>query len=766
MLSLRNNDVSSIIERKKADFLQAVKSKDLTAIKNLLQDTSNQTLPLSTIYECTDKNKKSALDYAIEKKNTELFILLLSVLYSEGNQKFGIHLKNIPKKKAGSTPLHLAAQLGHEQFFELLSKKTADATKKTMWSIVNDCWLNAVDQNGNTPLHLAMRYHPGADDKFIGAKRHIVAKLVQIDDLDLSVTNANGRTVLVEAAKFGFFETAKVLLRIYKVNNLQDEINLLEENELEKKDKEEILLDMEFEESAGQKEKNKSKKEKKKDKLVKLRPSSNLEATKKSLLKMPDSEGRLAEEIASKEGHQQIYSNIYYYKNPKQQKIKTNTTSLNKEILENWAKDPNFSEEKFMTNLKVATFLTYQEAMSLIDLRVDSLSNSYRRKAITSVVLSSVCPAITGAAFLGTLGGLNPEPVTASIITAAAFPAFYIPFVYKCYKIRTEEFSNTAREAMRFNLLATRLPKYEQDFANRLNALEKEAVKLNTRLDLVDIHTSSMELQSLNSQSEALQKGYSDLKTEMNDLMIFTNDGKSKLALSYISRPILKSKKRLGVIDPKENPDWTSSTESMDAFVAYNTDILCPLGAGLNIAAVAASLVMAKYGAAVYGLTAVAGLAGPVAALIVGVVGTLALGCLIGALIYKSSFQAERRQMGAQNRNFIDSYNNCRMKTNMDELRVKNNRVVSQLEQVKNRVAQLVRAENSISAIPGQNNLNQENSQYEVMEVEQKSPATFSFKSWFKQFLFCAPKPKTEEIEPIITPEMALHRSGSGPKLI
>lgn len=103
------------------------------------------------------------------------------------------------KDEDGNTPLHLAAAAGHPQMIELLLKHGAD--------------INARGENGQTPLLSALIEVGGYPDKD-REKRYSASAILLINrGADVTVTDSRGKTALHQAAYYGMLDVAKELIK-------------------------------------------------------------------------------------------------------------------------------------------------------------------------------------------------------------------------------------------------------------------------------------------------------------------------------------------------------------------------------------------------------------------------------------------------------------------------------------------------------------------------------------------------------------------------
>lgn len=386
-----------------ANFHEMFEAADMREVEEQGPGANNPAFPPINIVArkkiVPTQSQQSNLVKALRDNMPAAFYRLLENIYKENNENpddFFAYLKDVARKNKGQTPFHRAAANGYDGFFV-----KPDELSEEVWRLIKSAWLNAKDAQGNAPLHLAMSYSLSPSQKQIEEirnKKQVVLALTQMEELDLVIPNDADQIPLIVAANKGYYETAKVLLKVHKKTSSKDVSNNKKETKLISSDvqeketrKEEITENLGIETEAS---------------LITETKEPNLEKTKKIHLQWKDSSGRTAFEIASNKGHQRIEKEIEFYQAQKPTKLKNDASFYSYTSVEDSARNINVSEEDFMKKLKSATQLTYDEVIKLIDLRVEAGSKSYLRKTVLSVVFGEICPAITLAVFFGTFGGV------------------------------------------------------------------------------------------------------------------------------------------------------------------------------------------------------------------------------------------------------------------------------------------------------------------------------------------------------------------------
>lgn len=463
----------------------------------------------------------------------------------------------------------------------------SDKEFKPLWKKMKKVWCNAKDRAGNTPLHLASYITDKTPKRLVERKKRIVKHLSFIKELNVNLQNNKGKTALHYAAQNGCEEICSLLL-----SNKDIDLTLLDQNNQSTYS---VAIQQGHAMIAG-----------KMAKVAKVK--------KINLFAIP---------------HENVSPIIYA------------------------ARDPHLSDEDFKTFLKQIDELELTDengkSVNVIDLRMQALRKLNRSRNLKTVLIGTLCPASTSAAFIGSLGGFNFEPFTVSVITLASLAVIYPTTVYFCYKARSEEYGKVAAETLYQTWLSARIAKSQvKEHSNQLsNAILLLSKQIKSVSNLEELAELQEQYEELLSAKEKLQKTTSEFVSPSG-----------LLGHKYLTSSEIKNKLKLAQNDPRENSRWTGGKESLRSLFAYKADIFCPVGAGLTVGATVGTLIMSKAG--VLGLSSVgilgAALSSPIVPLVIGICATVLLTALIGFTLYNVSFKNQKAEMGKINKEFVTTY--------------------------------------------------------------------------------------------------------------
>lgn len=597
--------LSSLRASKKTFFFQT----NGHLLQELISKSKETSLDLCQV---KDANGFTALHFAVAQGDVQSFYNILHYLKSqfETNSEFTAELQNWLNTK-GESPWHLAARLGKLDFFA----KPSQSEQEEMWQLFKPLIAEIEDGEGNSVLHAAIVYETKSNQhNIITIKKKLVRQLIHIFKSNVYHQNRKGQTALHVATQLGCYVTAAELLKSKSIK----------------------------------KKENKS------------------ESKEKSFLDLEDRTQKTAYAIAAKEGRQRLENAILFYKDKKAFKTKEGIISR-QEIIED-AKNVYLSDEEFIKRLKLAKVLDYKDVIEIIQIRSGIFRKKYRRSNLKLAIMGALCPAVTLAAFIGSFGGLNPEPILGAIITLAVLPFVYLPFIYTCYKACSYEYSKMAAETLYFTWLSTKLAMLGKKFKSDLLQLTTRLEELTSRIKIAKNRT---DLSALKKEYETIKLDYKSLCEKLNEVIEIphvASTKKTKIKLSQLSRNEFKHIKNLGNGDAKNNAAWVKPFESVKAFITANDDILCPLGAGLTIATSISTIFTSKVGLLFLGATAAAFLTTPAGIALVSILATLLLGALIGFIIYKTSTQKTKASMGKLNRELVLAYDACKRNCDLDKV--------------------------------------------------------------------------------------------------
>ncbi|OGT58845.1 MAG: hypothetical protein A3F14_06785 [Gammaproteobacteria bacterium RIFCSPHIGHO2_12_FULL_43_28] len=581
-------------------FFYAVKTKNHQRIQAYIEQFDFQTIPF---LEIKDETNRTIFHYAAMHGLIKLFYTLLLPAKQELKhnqallQRF-IHLN-------GKTPWHDAAQFGHSEFFQ----PPGDLVAFEIWQLLKLQWLNLPDDQGNTPLHMAVVYGKKDSKETIKRKKKTCLALTTLPELAINSQNANGNTALHVAIMGGCFETAQVLLRFArnKKNNLQD-----------------FYL------------------------------KNNKELT--------------PHDLAVQLGHQRL-DNLYLLScHPKHTKLKEQHHRIGFHAMQVYACNAHLSDEDFFKRLKLAD-LNQNEIREIIQLRLHNMRKKYRNKSMMVAAIASLCPAF----FVSVFAEYFPIPLLGTILTGIIFPITYIPFVYVCYQSRMREHNAVTAETIYFSWLATTLSNFLKPFNRIFKTLIQEASTLAQ--DSCDA-TNEEQLSAMQTRYANLQNHYHQLLQKMSSIIECQADKKPKLVTMRLSRAELKQKKQLGQLDPKKSSHWMNRGESIRAFIGHTADVLCPLGAGVELAATISVLVASSIAVSFPPIL--------IAAAVVS--GTIFLGGLIGYVLYKACYKKDQAEIGENNRKLVIAYDACRHNQHLLKIEQLNNRLKKCLNDVHTKI--------------------------------------------------------------------------------
>lgn len=595
----------------KADDIELKDYLSLISPSSDYDDEKEESYELFDLLATRETDGSTLLHVAAKSGKIKLFYSILRCTKTDTLEKY--LNKTFFFDKNCQTPWHYAAANGHADFF----KAPENETDLKIWKLLKKNWLNSLDKDHHMPIHKAVLYSKADKAETIRKKKHTVSNLLQLEELNLWDCDEEKKTILHMAAEAGCYETAKEIIKSQQNNVTQTSISI-QSSEVKK--------------------------------------SSEKNAEKRTEFNLKDNNGFTPLRYATNLGHQRIKNAILFYNNPKTTKNKLDQDNMmDEDSIKDIAVDVNNSEESFLKDLKLINDPI--QAKKLISLRLESLQKEFRKKSLITTLLGTFCPALTMAAFIATFGGLNPEPLSAALLTVIVLPVFYVPLAYFCYKSRLREFNNVVGEKLYLSWLSAKLSAYENNFNKKLEGLLQQAEALKLKMD----ETKDPEkLDSLKKSYQSLRTDYQTLQKQMKEVVEFPTNKKPKLALKYLSRKEMRNKKNLGLYDDKEGEKWVNPVESRQAFANYTASIFCPVGATFTVCSTITTLVLGKFGLGFLGLTAAGFLGGPIGIAAVAVVATLALTVAVGVALYKSSYQRDKKDMGQSNRDLVLLNDDCK----------------------------------------------------------------------------------------------------------
>ncbi len=312
-------------------------------------------------------------------------------------------------------------------------------------------------------------------------------------------------------------------------------------------------------------------------------------------------------------------------------------------------RNPHFDSESVKALIQQLPSLDIQDEQGVMVNVIDMYIEAVRKKNIVrdhiTTFTGALCPAFTLAGFIGTLGGMNPEPISAFLLTFAAFFAVCGILVYATYKLRKEEYGKLAAETLFQTWQAAQLQTYQQ----RLQLLAQ-----NTRLLKQEIAAAPdrQTLRQCRRDANTLAAEHRHLQALRAQFVTPTGE----LKCNYLTREEVTIKLKLAAGDPKALSKWAAGFESVSAFIAYNAAILCPVGTVCGAGALISSAVIGKVlGLGLLGAAAGA-LGGPIGIAVVTGLAALILVIAFGCLLYKGSYKKLQAERGKLNQEFNIAY--------------------------------------------------------------------------------------------------------------
>ena len=514
------------------------------------------------------------------------------------------------------TPWHYAAQFGHSDFFKspasiFNENVTFKEEAQTIWLQMHASWLNLPTTNGNTTLHFAIQYDKGDADEKIKRKKQTCAALMELSALTINSQNKAGNTALHIAVIGGCFETAKVILDSAK----------------DKKNKHQFAFDIKNNKEQGELTVN---------------------------------------DLAAQLGRQRIDNLYLISRNPKSAKVKERNRIVGLNAVKAYACNVHLHDEEFFQRLKFSD-LNEDDIHEIIQLRLETRRKKYRNKSILVAAMASLCPAF----FVNVFAEYLPMTLLGVGLTGVIFPIAYIGFVYVCYQSRMREYNAVTAEAIYFSWLSTWLPGYLKNFNQKIKELISETNILIQKINQID------DIQQLANDKQHylnLQNQYADMLKNSSKIIEFQpNNKKPKLMTTQLSRLELKRKKKLGIFDAKQSSQWISAREAFMVFIGHTADILCPLGAGIELAATISAVITGSIALSLP----------PFLIPMLAIGGTLLLGGLISYALYKACYKKDQAEIGENNRELVMAYDTFKHSVNLVKTQQLNRHCSQQFKDVQ-----------------------------------------------------------------------------------
>lgn len=591
------------------------------------------------------KNSSKAFFCAVKENNHEMVKKYLEQFTANNKNFFRL------KDKKGNSALHYAAKQGHVELFYLLLSSYESRWFKNFEELLS----TLVNEEGKTPWHYAALFGHADFFKYpADVFKHLEAHQITNQNLFwqklknswLNLPDKMGYTPLHLAVIYFKNDTQKKIKRkkqVCKVLTTFLELNINQQNI-------HGLTALHLATQAGC------------FATVKILLAINFHHTNDKIdLDVMDENAMTAHDLAIKNGNQRIDNLFFLTKKTKASKLKNNHQTLGLAALKMYARNVHLDDEEFFRRLKNAK-LNEIEIQEIIPLRLAARQKKYRNKSLIVAIIASLCPAF----FVSVITNFFPIPLVGTLLTASIFPLAYLSFVYVSYQARMREYNAVSAETIYFSWLANYLPVCLEKFNDKCSELLNASAVLIEKIKNAE---NVNQLENLTVECQVIQNKYQALQQRINKVITLQPDQKPKIKTIQLSRTELKQKKELGRIDEKKSSRWINKQESVMAYIGHTADILCPLSAGIEIAATIAAFITASFAFSFP----------PLIIALATVGGTLLLGGVLGAVLYKACYKKDQAEIGENNRRLVLAYDTCKASVNLSQTSEINNQLQKRL---------------------------------------------------------------------------------------